>query len=79
MKLFIWSENIETGAYHKDGSAFVIAESEARALELLTLLDSENPFFHWGSSARKKSAPIEITVPDTEVERVISRERGCDC
>ena len=77
MRLYIWSENIDNGAYHGDASAVVLAESVSDALALLQKHDEgeEYQFYKAGNALVKDVREIEIPTEPT----VVLITTGCDC
>lgn len=91
MKLFVWSENLKTEAYHGDGSAVVCADTliEARAIlaQRAVLLEIENqklkdegvfviPESYQWDRAVMNAEPTDIL----EIKKgVVILTVGCDC
>jgi len=83
MKAFIWSETLDSGAYHEDGSAVVVAQDVEQARELLVQFDVNADLgytsYHYGAAAAGKEPDFILDVIETEQPRVVCVEPGCDC
>ena len=85
MKLFIWSGNLDSGAYHGDGSAFVAAETLEQARQLVAEYDKKdaesNPYssYSYSEAVSLKEPTYELVLSKKEKARVVGVEIGCDC
>lgn len=82
MKLFIWSESLDNGAYHEDGSAIVAAENKEAAIALLKARDEgkgEYVSYHYAAPAERTEPSFVLDLAESEIERIVALEIGCDC
>ena len=85
MKLIGWFGCLDTGAYHADGTAVVIAKDKEAAIAALEKYDEDArandgyASYWYGAPARRcKSEPVEIEIGRAKPQ-VVGVEAGCDC
>lgn len=84
MKLYAWSE-VATGAYHADGVAVVLANSEEEARALLAAADEQPdangflPHYHYADGLDEVDNDTELRVVELTEPTVVLTYQGCDC
>jgi len=74
MNAYVW-QGLDTGAYHKDGTAVVIAKSITQARKLLA--DADPGEDSWGYKYGAAASKTEPEVFKLDSPTVLSRYEGC--
>lgn len=77
MKLYVW-DNVDFGAYHADGGAAILADSEQEALGLL-LERVHNWDIERDGLKHQQPATRVIDLAEADKSRVVLYYYGCDC
>lgn len=75
MRLYVWQECLKTGAYHEDGSAFVIAETLKQARNLVP---KQHDYYSYHSAVLTTKPTKTIPIVGAKAQ-VVALESGCDC
>lgn len=81
MKLYVWFEDLDNGAWHGDGSAVVLAESLDQARALLVRWQEEGRrLYDWATPAKTQEPATVVDLGDSQAgPQVVACMTGCDC